>query len=353
MTTPELIIADALISHQLDLLRLGAYTQERAVALLNELGAQLERMLMAPGLTQFTRQRLEVLLKQCTTIIDQYYAAITKDVHTALEGVARVQASQAARTVGNALLITLQPSLPPATYLKKLLSSTMIQGARSRDWWRKQSQDTRRRFVSEMRQGLTAGETNAELLARVIGYPGKPGVLDVSKKNARALIHTSVQQVANESRLEAFRNMGDVVKGVRQLSTLDSRTTDICIAYSGKEWDLEGKPRGAHKLPFNGGPPRHWNCRSVLVPVTKSWKELGIRGAPRAQRLAPRFASAEGPTDMTMKQWLDSRTTEQLAEQLGAGRAKLYQSGKITINQLLDLRGNPLTLKQLERRAGL
>lgn len=37
-------------------------------------------------------------------------------------------------------------------------------------------------------------------------------------------------------------------------------------------------------------------------------------------------------------------------EQLGAGRAALWRKGTITLEQLLSLDGNPLTLAQLEKR---
>jgi len=36
-------------------------------------------------------------------------------------------------------------------------------------------------------------------------------------------------------------------------------------------------------------------------------------------------------------------------EMLGKGKAELWRSGKITLSQLLDQRGNPLTLTQLSR----
>jgi hypothetical protein len=35
---------------------------------------------------------------------------------------------------------------------------------------------------------------------------------------------------------------------------------------------------------------------------------------------------------------------------LGKGRAELWRDGKITLQQLLDQRGNPLTLQQLRQR---
>lgn len=350
MTPADIIIADALISQQLDLLRLGSYTQMQAIQLLTELEEQLSRLVLAPGLTEFTKMRLNTLLGEAKEIINAYYAKISGEVHTTLEGMAQLHATQTARAITAPFGIALRPTLPPATFLRTLLSRTLIHGAPSAMWWAKQSLDTQRRFAQELRAGVTAAETNAQIVARIVGTPQRPGVLATSKRNARALVHSSIQQVANEARLATFQSMSDVVKGVRQLSTLDSHTTEVCIAYSGKEWDLKGKPIGRTKLPFNGGPPRHWNCRSVLVPITKSFRELGLNINEVGYNL-PKYASADGMTDLTMKQWLDARTPEQLADQLGKGKAAMYRAGKLSISQLVDMRGNPLTLREMQRRA--
>jgi hypothetical protein len=353
MTGPDLLVAESFITHQLDLLRLGAYTQQQALTLLDELGRQLEQLLKAPNLTVFNRARLQRLLAQATRVIDEYYGKITVETSATLQGIARAQGvatvSALQPVVRTGLIVTLASSLPPQSYLKSLLSRVLIEGARSATWWRRQSNDMKLRFASAVRSGLMANETNQQIVNRVVGTPGTPGVMKVSKAQARTLIHASIQAVANDARLETFKNMPDVVKGVRQLSTLDSRTTPICIAYSGQEWDLSGKPMGRTRLPFNGGPPRHWNCRSVLVPITKTFRELGIN-MPEVGRIAPRYASADGPTDLTMRGWLKTRTRQQLDEQLGRGRAALFRRGEITLQDLVDMKGRPLTLKQLERR---
>lgn len=355
MTGPDLLVAESFISHQLDLLRLGVYTQAQALDLLDELGRQLELLLKAPGITQFNRVRLQRLLAQAGSVIDDYYTDIATTVNETLAGVARAQGTASLSALqpvtGTSLLISLEANLPPQTFLKKLLSRVLIHGARSATWWARQAADMQLRFASEMRAGLLRGETNQQLVNRIAGTASSPGVMKVSKAQARTLIHASVQKVANEARLETFRNMADVVTGVRQLSTLDSRTTPICLAYSGLEWDLQGKPLGRTRLPFAGGPPRHWNCRSVLVPITKSFRELGV-SRPEIGRLAPRYASADGPTDLTMRGWLKTRTKEQLEEQLGRGRAALYRRGVITLQDLVDMKGNPMTLAQLERKYG-
>jgi hypothetical protein len=348
MTRAELIIADSLISGQLDLLRLGAYSQTEALALLDELGRVLESMLKTANLTGATKVRINSILSQAVNVIDRYYEEINRRAATTLTGMAQVQAQASARSISSAL-ITVGTSLPSQTFLERLLTNSMIFGAKSASWWQRQAGDTAFRFAAAVRQGLVQGETNEQIVRRVVGTTTTPGVLTASRANARSLVHASIQTVANEARLETFRANADIVKGVKQLSTLDSHTTDICIAYSGAEWDLQGDPINKTKLPFLGGPPRHWGCRSVLVPITKTFKELGI-DLPEPQR--SQRASADGPIDAgtTFTAWLKRQSKEDQEAQLGKGRAELWRKGKITLTQLLDLKGNPMTLKQLERK---
>ena len=49
---------------------------------------------------------------------------------------------------------------------------------------------------------------------------------------------------------------------------MDSRVTDECRDRNNKKYTLDGEPIG-HRIPFNGGPPYHYNCRTQLIPVTK------------------------------------------------------------------------------------
>lgn len=347
MTPADRIIAETLLSHQIDLLRLSAYEQNIVLSLLDNLGRELEGKLRRDPITEFSKARIEALLKEATDIIDRYYADIVARTDGTLAGVANLQPTATLRAAS--LVVTVDASLPTETFLKRLISNAVIQGAKSAEWWARQNRDTAFRFAAAVRQGLAQQETNEQIVSRIVGTQIAPGIMETSKRNARSLIHASIQQVANDARLETFRKNADVIKGVRQLSTLDSHTTDICIAYSGSEWDLNGDPINETRLPFNGGPPRHWGCRSILTPITKTFKELGVN---IEEPTGGERAATGGPVDrkITMKQWLDSRTEEQLDEQLGKGRAELFRSGKITLTQLLDLRGNPLTLAQLESK---
>jgi hypothetical protein len=333
-------IVDAILDHQVDLMRVEAGTRARVIRLLNRMQVDLVSQLRGGNVTELNKARLQSLLRQTNETIDSYYTRVEGELDITLREIARIQADHTATLVS-----TTSASIPTETFLTRLVSNVLIHGAPSSDWWARQSQNMTFKFGNAVRQGVAQGETNEQIVARITGKPrlGIPGVIDMPRRDARSLVHTSIQTVANASRMETFRQNSDVVTGVRQLSTFDSHTTETCIAYADQEWDLEGNPINGTKLPFVNpggslsGTPRHWGCRSVMVPRTKTFKELGIN-IPEPKPLR------------TMDQWMASRTPEQLDELLGKGRAEMYRNGSITREQLLNLSGHPMTLLQLRAK---
>jgi len=69
---------------------------------------------------------------------------------------------------------------------------------------------------------------------------------------------TKTTEVFNEARREAFNESG-VVSGYQYSAILDDRTTDICSSLHGAKFISGSEPI----------PPLHFNCRSVLIPITK------------------------------------------------------------------------------------
>lgn len=266
-------IADDLLAHTLDLFRLDASLRGNALSLLQKMQAELQAKLGANNLTAFGKDATQRLLAETSAVIENYYQQIKQKSDEALNALPEIQAQAVRDSLAGVGYAT---ALVPPVHFATAMTNVMIQGAPSSEWWARQSSDTRFRFSNAVRQGIVQGKTNRQIIGDVLGRGPGQGILEVSRRNAAALVQTSVQTVANAARLESFAQNADVIKGVKQISTLDSHTTNICIAYSGMAWDLEGKPIQGNKLAFNGGPPRHWNCRSLLVPMTKSFKELGI-----------------------------------------------------------------------------
>jgi len=342
MDRKDLILQDSAITRQINLLRFSAGEKKKVLAILTQLQKDLRAKLLL-DLTDFSRARVNKLLKESTAVIDAAYNGMQQKFD--FPGLAEHEAAATARSFA---AIGLDAALPTEAVLKALVNGALIEGSPAGAWWSRQSDDTAFKFAAQVRQGIAGNETVQQIVRRIIGSKrlGTVGIMETSRRGATALVHTSIQQVANDARLATFKENDDVVKGVMQLSTLDSHTTKICIAYSGASWDLDGNPINGTTLAFNGGTPRHFNCRSVLTPITLTYKELGI-DIPEAPPGTRASDLGQIPADTSFESFLDRHDAAYTEKLLGPGRAKLYRDGKITLNQLVDGTGRELTLKQL------
>jgi SPP1 gp7 family putative phage head morphogenesis protein len=108
-------------------------------------------------------------------------------------------------------------------------------------------------------------KTRIELIAAIKdGRPLSSVLSNLSevKKNALVSIEryarTKTTEVMNKGRLEFFDKSG-VVDGYQFSAILDDRTTPICAGLHGKKFKAGDQPV----------PPLHFNCRSLLIPITR------------------------------------------------------------------------------------
>ena len=334
---------DQFLEQAIDILRLSAGERKKAMLVLQELEKELVVKLQNDELSKMQKRQVSKLLGETRELIDSYYKQIASIIE--VEELSRYVAKETSYAFEISLGLQAL-TLPRDSYFTSLSKDLIIRGSPQSEWWAGQSADTAFKFAGQVRQGLMAAETNQQIISRIVGKNGQAGIMDVARKNAASLVQTSVQAVANDARRETFKYNSDVIKGIRQVSTLDSRTSLVCVSYSEAEWDLQFKPIGKTTLPFNGGCPRHFNCRSVEVPITKTFKELGVnlpepKGTTRA--------SSDGlvSVDTTFNSYLTRKGQSYQDEVLGIGRAKLWREGKITLRDLLNSSGRLLTLKEL------
>lgn len=342
MNKLELNLMDSYLSRQVNLLRFTAGEQNKILAFLKQMQVELKAKLRN-GLTDFSKARVNKVLKEVTEVIDDYYAKAAGSVDS--HALAKNEAKFTANTFAG---IGLDASLPSEAVLKAFVNGSLIEGAKSSAWWARQLEDLQFKFANQVRQGIVQNETLQQIIRRVAGSKrlGIPGIMDVSRRNASALVHTSIMQVASDARLATFRANDDIVKGMRFLATLDSHTSLTCIAHSGAEWDMKGNPIVGN-FPFEP-PPLHFNCRSLIVPITLSYRELGIDvDKPKGTRASD---LGQIKSDTTFDSFLKRHDDAYVDDLLGPGRAKLWRDGKITLSDLLGQTGRPLTLEQLKKK---
>ncbi len=385
-------IAEMFLVHSLNLLRFSSGTQEKILLLMAAMSKELTAKLNQGEISTYGKQRLAALLRESNAVISSHYTGMQAEMTRNLTGMVRIEADYTAKVLTQALKIELGAKLPPANYLEKLVGDTLIKGAPSADWWKRQALDTQFRFASQVRLGAAQGETTSQIVSRVLGKsakaadlapstpatppmpagtlgtpaaapaakgpasapdpvaPGEQGILKASAANALALVHSSVQAVANAARLASFQQNADLIECLVWLSTLDSHTCLLCAMRDLQEYALDGQEPIGHTHEWAGGPGAiHFSCRCVLSTRTKSFKDLGIELDEPGESTRP---SDGGPVSskMNFKDFLASKDKAWRAEYLGPGRAEMYEAGKITLNDLMNLKGRKLTLEELQAK---
>jgi SPP1 gp7 family putative phage head morphogenesis protein len=212
-------------------------------------------------------------------------------------------------------------------------------------------------FSQIVRNGLLTGETTDNIARSLTGRLrfGQPGSIrqiaaaggqatTVANNQVMALVRTSVNQVSNAASQQVYEANQDVTKKYRYVATLDTRTSAICRALDGREFEYGKGPM----------PPQHFNCRSTTVAVI-DYEELGLE-PPR-----PGKRAAEGgmvPTNESYGEWLSKQSKATQAEALGPEKVAYFTrlsnkyGPKDAIAKLVRDDGSELTLDQLRRRYG-
>ena len=188
-------------------------------------------------------------------------------------------------------------------------------------------------------QGFVEGQTNQQIIDSIRGTKAaqyKNGHLALMKRGMEALVRTGVQHVASVARQEIWSANSDIVKGYQWVSTLDSRTTEICQSLDGREFKLDKGPL----------PPIHIGCRSTTVPTFYGDVNFKDEGATRSAEFGPVDA------DQTYYDWLKNQNSEFQDVVLGKTLGKVFRDGGLPSERFaamrLDKTFKPLNLEQMK-----
>lgn len=211
------------------------------------------------------------------------------------------------------------------------------------------------RFGQLVRQGLLTGEPTADIARRLRGTLDFGEEAKTVKQLALAggeltraanaqvvtLVRTSVNQVANAAANNVYEANLDITKKYKYVATLDSRTSPICRALDGKEFEYGKGPQ----------PPQHFGCRSTIVPIVDDEILPPSKVAKRASAYGP--VSAE----LNYGQWLLKQGNSEQQKVLGSKApyfrkiARKYGAKNAMAKMIRD-DGSELSLDQLRSRYG-
>lgn len=342
---PKLV--DKILRFQIDARRLEAGERKRILGILGKAEKEMLSRMGEGEILSFNKRKLAAFIAALSEPISDAFQTMQAVTAETLAGVAELQVIAAAKTLDQ-VFIGYNAGLPPQSVLERLAQDVLINGGPLKDWWGKQRSDTLFKLSGAVREGVLLGQTNQQIVSKLTGTRTTPGVLTITRKNASALVHTAVHSVVNDARQSVYNQNRSVIDSYFWFSSMDSHVCLQCIGFASLEgWKNDGNhtPIG-HSVPFQV-PPIHFNDRCVILPRTKSFRELGLDlpKLPVGER-----ASSLGPiaADTSFADYLKMHSNKVQDEMLGKGRADLFRDKKITLNQLLDGQGRELTLKQLQ-----
>lgn len=156
------------------------------------------------------------------------------------------------------------------------------------------------------------------------------------ENNIKTISRTAMNSINAEVNQQILKENENLLKGYLWTSTLDSRTSIICASRDGTFYKVGEEKR----------PPAHYNCRSILTPVFKSDKDLGIETR----------ASMDGqvPSKTTYEDFLRKKPESFIKDVLGDKRGQLFIDGKIKdLGKFVDASGRTYTLKELAKRENI
>lgn len=345
MTVNEDLL-DSGLRHEVDLRRYGNSVVRKIVALLNRVDDDLVEQIKTYDPDEvsgeWSRKRVERMLEEIRRINRDAYRLIDRELTEELEALAEYEAGFQARAIEEALPVEMNVVQPTAEQVHAAAMSRPFQGRILKDWGKDLEASAFAKVRDAIRQGFVEGETVGQVVRRIRGTRArqyKDGVLETTRRNAESVVRTAITHTANVARQETYSRNADIVDKIRWCSTLDGRTTLICMSRDGMTFEIDKGPR----------PPAHFACRSTTVPVTKSWREMGF---DIDDLDPPTRASMNGqvPGKETYNSWLKKQPAEFQDDVLGEAKGRLYREGGLSVDRFIDRKGVELTLSELRQR---
>lgn len=370
-------LLEALVRHQIHLLRYGSGLRNRVLALLDETEADIRRTIeskwprVLSGTGGAQEKRLRALLELITETRRLGFDAAYAEWRESLRELVVAEASFHKTSMQTVAPVVLDMVTPTPSMLRAIVSTQPLQGRVLRDWASNLRAADVRRIETHLRQGMIQSEPVPSIVRRLTGMGG---ATQITRNEATSITRTAVNTYSQAARELLSSENEDLIQGERYVATLDDRTTTICASLDGKIYKVGKGPK----------PPLHWQCRSARVPVldgsslsTRPMKQSterdllrefaereGIR-APGSRDRLPRgtrgrfdaFArrrvrelTGVAPSDLSYSQFFSRQSAAFQNEVLGVTKGRLYRQGGLTLERFTDPRGRTYTLAELARR---
>jgi SPP1 gp7 family putative phage head morphogenesis protein len=342
-------VFDATIRHSVFLEKLKAGEVKKFAPFLKEIDRAVREQLTKSDLTEYNAKRLTKLLDEVDSLLLGVFDRYADQLGLDLIDLANYEAQFEATALGRAAPagVAFDAVIPTAAAIRTAVLSNPLSvrgtggGKLLKSFIKDWSTAERDRVNGAIRQGFFEGQTNFQVIRKIRGTKAagySDGILATTSRNASTVVHTAVQHVASQARMETIKENTDVVSEIEMVATLDSKTSQQCRSMDRRRFPIESGPR----------PPFHPNCRTTFVPVTK-WTKFLSKDATRAS-VGPN-GGVQVDADLSYYDWLKLQPSAFQDQALGPTRAKLFRDGGLTLERFselqLDRNFQPLTLEKM------
>ncbi|MDN8612785.1 phage minor head protein [Variovorax ginsengisoli] len=347
-------LLDLTIRHQISLQRYSNGQVRRLMSMLNRADADifaaltvaLERLPAGTATVEY----LESMLGSVRALNQQAYQAIEGGLIVGMRDLAGAEANYQFELFRGAIAPSVSLAAVSAEQAWQAVYSRPFAGKMLREVVVELGETRAKRIRDAVRMGYLEGKPTAKIVSDIRGTRAKgfvEGFVETDRRNLETTVRTALSHTAAGARNRFYQENEQVIDSQMWLSTLDSRTSDICIARSGRRYTLDERPKPiGHSVPWctpmGCGPGNvHYNCRSTALPLL-----------PGQTKLYGTRASAGGQVDANMSygEWLKTQPAGVQDEVLGPTRGKLFRDGGLTIDKFQNDKGVFIDIDQLRER---
>jgi SPP1 gp7 family putative phage head morphogenesis protein len=158
--------------------------------------------------------------------------------------------------------------------------------------------------ADSLREGIGLGRSPRVIAARIRDRFG------MGLNRALRISRTETLRAFREGTRASYASNPVVVRGYRRVAAQDSLTCMACIALDGKRYDL-----GSYL-------DEHVNGRCALVPITPTYRELGIPISTPSSRVG------------TAQTWFKRQPVATQRGMMGDGKYEAWKSGKFDLDDM-------------------
>lgn len=351
-------LIDALSQHQAYLFRASSQSVNQLTALFNKLSnKQLMRLgevlndlsdterKALQGLNFSSKSKASRSLEEIKVILSEWFKSIDTELSLDFEKSALQLAIYEATYTAS--LVAGTAAVIDAEKIYKTIKKTPYAGGQLMDYlFSDIASSLRKKVEYAIRDGVSQGLSNQQIIQKIKGRKSlnySDGMLQTERYAIERQVRTARSHISNTIYHETYKALG--YTHVKFVSTLDGRTSAICMHYSDRVYKIdEPHPK----------PPLHPNCRSVLVGVGEDGELSGnrpfvsdvrkVKDLPKDQREGK---IGQVSANTTFKDWFGQQGDQFQKEWLGAKRFKLYSEANYSLEKFTDPLGRQYTLAEL------